>query len=164
MTFIKYTYFILLIIVILIIYSLYFDHPKSIKINQTELQHFHFNLLYEKFPIVIQDTVHNINDINKLWFKHNFVKKNETNNLFDWMKCNSKYTIVLAKEDLEIHISNPYTEFIDNKPCSNANIISIALKTNQFIIVPHKWHFITEKQCDVFHINDIFTYIYDNLN
>lgn len=162
MTFIQYTYIVLIILSILLIFSLYFDHPKSIKINQTTVENFNFNLLYEKHPIVIQDVVKNIDDITNLWFKQNFVKKltDISNDTTNWIKCNSKYTIIQANCDQEIHICNPYTELVNNVPCSNSNVLSIALKSNQFIILPFKWHYFSEKHINTIYIHDIITYLH----
>lgn len=166
MTFIQYTYIVLIILSILLIFSLYFDHPKSIKINQTTVENFNFNLLYEKHPIVIQDVVKNIDDITNLWFKQNFVKKltDLSNDTTNWIKCNSKYTIIQANQDQEIHICNPYTEFVNNVPCSNSNIISIQLKTDQFLIIPHKWYYIHDKNVYIIKIHDLFTTLFNMLN
>ena len=153
---------ILIIIFIIFLYSLYFYHPKNIQINQTTITNFKFSFLYEKLPIIILDTTPNIDNIINKWFKHNFISQTNnihTNNL--WLKNNSKYKIIYTLKEQEIHISNPYTLFINNIPSADSKIISIKLKDNQFFILPYKWNFFVENNINTYDINDIFTIFFN---
>jgi hypothetical protein len=153
---------ILIIIIFIILYSLYFYYPKYIQINQTTISNFNFSLLYEKLPIIILDTTPNIDNIISKWFKHNFISQInnfQNNNL--WLKNNSKYKIIHTTQNQEIHISNPYTLFINNIPISDSKIISLKLKENQFFILPYKWNFFIENNVNIYNINDIITIFFN---
>ena len=63
-------FYILLFLIFIYLLS-YIYHPKSISINQSTLPTFSFNLLYEKQPIVLNDLIPNLSQINTLWFKYN---------------------------------------------------------------------------------------------
>jgi len=148
-------------IIIIIIYILYFIFPKNISINQTTIDKFNFDLLYEKQPLILSDHLVDIHSIISLWFKYNFIYHTHTNTS-NWILNNFKYTIIYNSNsniNSEIHICNPYTNFdFNNSPYKNSNIVSITLSNNQFMILPYKWnYYIQDNFILTYNIHDFFT-------
>ena len=158
-------FYVILIIVIICILSIYHYHPKTITINQTTINKFNFNLLYQKFPIVITDNISNLNDVLNLWFKYNFIYKFEgVNNT--WKQSNAKYSILHnnTNSKIEIHICNPNVKINNKIPTSDSKIITINLSENQFLILPFKWYYYLESDISFINIHDIYTVILSQLS
>ena len=108
-----YYYIIAFIVAIILVYaSLYFIHRDDIVLHQTNMYNFDFSLLYNKQPIIIEDSVKELDEVVSLWFSPNIVSKYL---IIDeiWKKNNFKYTIIYSIKDTEITLSHPYNN-IDN--------------------------------------------------
>jgi len=154
-------YFIIIIIIIIILFILYFVYPHTLNINQTSIEKFNFNLLYEKNPLILTNHIVNINSIIDIWFKYNFIYSTKFNNQ-SWINNKSKYLIIhnsSNSEKTEIHICNPYTNIDkNNNPCNNSKIISIELLHHQFMILPFNWYyFIDDSFINLYLIHDPIT-------
>lgn len=151
-------FYVILIIIIICILAIYHYHPKTITINQTTIQNFNFNLLYQKNPIVIVDNIINLNDVLNLWFKYNFIYalKDIQNN---WKQSNAKYSILHnnSNSKIELHICNPHVKINNKMPTSDSKIITINLSENQFIILPFKWYYYLENNLEIINIHDVYT-------
>lgn len=151
-------FYVILIIIIICILAIYHYHPKKITINQTTIQNFNFNLLYQKHPIVIIDNIINLNDVLNLWFKYNFIYalKDIQNN---WKQSNAKYSILHnnSNSKIELHICNPHVKINNKMPTSDSKIITINLSKNQFIILPFKWYYYLENNLEIINIHDVYT-------
>lgn len=152
--------FIIAIIAILIIIYIicYFIPPKTISINQTKIQHFKFNLLHERQPIIIYEQIPDLEDIKNKWFQYNITKRTTCENM-KWKRNSHKYLVLSPTNDTEIHICNPYTTIVDGIPCSDTKIVSINLKQNQIIIIPYRWYVYTDCNSQLVHVHDIITYL-----
>ena len=157
-------YIIAFIIAIILIYaSLYFIHREDIVLHQTNVYNFDFSLLYNKQPIIIEDSVKDLDEVISLWFSPNIVSKYL---IIDelWKKNNYKYAIIYSIKDTEITLSHPYNN-LDNYDPENPlfPLTTIKLKNNKFIIVPFKWKYNIENTNNVivYGIHDYITYFLD---
>lgn len=153
---------IFIIIFIIIIYTLcYYIFPTDITILQTTIEHFNFDLLSTRQPIVISDYLKNPEEIINSWFKYNIINKiddddndNDENNN-DWKQNNNKYLFINANEDTEIIIYK--AERTKENPPEDGKIIIIKLEKNQSIILPFKWKYYGNK-IDKWIIDDYITF------
>ena len=101
-------YIYLLIFLLLIYTSFYYIFIDEISIYQVSINNFDFELLYKKQPIVISDTISDINYILANWFNYNIIYN--LNNNYIWQKNKYKYLLVQSISDnpVEIHLCNYY--------------------------------------------------------
>lgn len=161
---------VVLIILIFAYVSYYYRYPSDMHILQTTLANFKFDMLREKQPIVIQDRVATLSDIEKLWFTYNSVTRFELapsdpqNPL--WIANSYKFMVIhAAKGDCEVLLSH-----VNNIPDANglmpedAAIIAIQLATDQLVIVPLHMHYAIcssnkNNMCQCIGVHDILTRI-----
>ena len=151
--------FIIIFISILFLYTLcYYIFPTDISILQTTIEHFNFDLLSSRQPIVISDYLNNPNEIINSWFKYNIIGDNNDNddtNDEDWKHNNSKYLFINANENTEIIIYK--AERTKENPPEDGKIIIIKLEKNQSLILPFKWKYYGNK-IDKWKIDDYITF------
>lgn len=157
-------YKILTILIILIIIIIYHIHPNTIVINQTTIDKFNFNLLYQKNPLIISDHTPDLTTVLESWFKYNFISIQPSSLINTWKTNNSKYILIHNNNDsnIELHICNPNSKLENNIPKQNSKIITVNLSSHQFIILPYKWYYYNENYINVFDINDLYTYTLSN--
>lgn len=149
-----YYYIFLSILVIIIIYaSLYYIFNDELTIYQVEAKHFDFSLLYKKQPIIIQDSIKNIDDILVDWFNYNIIEPDVLiPNIWGWNRNNFKYLLIYAgaqeEDSVEITLGNPLTKQENNIPISpdmlpeyNQKLTTILLNKNKILIIPFKWFY-----------------------
>lgn len=153
---------ILIIILILIYISCYFIFPPSTQILQTTVNDFNFPILYTRQPIVIDDCIHEKEELIYSWFNYNFIKNlsddMDNNQETEWVHNNYKYLFINANNDTEIII---YKASIYSKiPDENDRIIAIKLKKGQSLIVPYKWKYFINKKDEVnlWGMHDLITF------
>ena len=170
----NYYYYILLFIFLIIIYaSLYYIYNDELIIYQVESSHFDFNLLYNKQPIIIQDSIKNIDDILVNWFNYNIIEYDvNIPNILNWNINNFKYFLIYAdaqeENSIEITLGNPLTKHENNVPISpdiisdyNQKLTTILLNKNKLLIIPFKWFYhlnIISGKPRFFGIHDYITY------
>ena len=158
-----YYYLCLSIIIIIIIYaSLYYIFDDELIIYQVDASHFDFNLLYKKQPIIIQDSIKNIDEILVDWFNYNIIEPDvHIPNIWGWNRNNFKYLLIYAgaqeEDSVEITLGNPHTKHENNIPISqdmlatpatpatpaeyNHKLTTILLNKNKVLIIPFKWFY-----------------------
>ena len=156
--------FIIFLCIILYILCYYF-FPSDISILQTTIEHFKFDLLSSRQPIVISDYLKNPEEIINSWFKYNIINEdmndnkvmndNKDTNDNDWKQNNSKYLFINAIEDTEIIIYK--AERTRENPPEDGKIIIIKLQKNQSIILPFKWKYYGNK-INKWKIDDYITF------
>jgi len=167
-------YYIYFFIFLIIIYaSLYYIFDDELIIYQVESGHFDFNLLYKKQPIIIQDSIKNIDEILVDWFNYNIIEYDILiPNIWSWNRNNFKYLLIYAdpREDnsVEVTLGNPRTIHENNIPVSqdrlpeyNQKLTTILLNKNKLLIVPFKWFYhinIVSGNPRFFGIHDYITY------
>ncbi len=171
----------ILIILILIIYIRYYTKINiDTKILQANLYNLNYNILQEKYPIVINDKIVNINDIINKTFKHLYTKKFQNTIFNENIKQNlAKYCLFHnnTDNDIEIFIINPINSKLfsfKNSPNNNNfltstetnidNIFSIKmiLKPYNVLILPYGWLFKCNTICSNFFLFDILNLLIAN--
>ena len=167
-------YYIYFVIFLIIIYaSLYYIFADELIIYQVEARHFDFNLLYNKQPIIIQDSIKNIDEILVDWFNYNIIEYDVSiPNIWGWNRNAFKYLLIYAdvheSNSVEITLGNPRTIHENNIPVApnrlpedNQKLTTILLNKNKLLIVPFKWFYhlnIISGNPRFFGIHDYITY------
>jgi hypothetical protein len=167
-------YYIYFVIFLIIIYAaLYYIFADELIIYQVEAKHFDFNLLYNKQPIVIQDSIKNVDEILVDWFNYNIIEYDVLiPNIWGWNRNGFKYLLIYAdaSEDnsVEITLGNPRTIHENNVPVPpdrlpehTQKLTTILLNKNKLLIVPFKWFYhlnIISGNPRFFGIHDYITY------
>ena len=135
--------FVIIIILIIIYVTYYYKYAKTISILQTTLRDFHFDMLREKQPIVIQDRVADIASLNSMWFSANFTESFPLSPSPAaaeplWIRNKYKYIVIQAADDCEILLAPAKTvlEPQTNAPAEDTTIVAIQLAADQVVIVP----------------------------
>lgn len=151
-------YLLYVIIAIIILYMvLYNIHPTDHSIVQVPIQHFTFDILYERSPIVIDQPVYDLDDIITKWFNYNSVSPVKED-LFDrWHTNCGKYLIVqnTLEEDKELFLNNPQNTH--PVPKEDDRLFSIVLHPKQVVIVPLGWGTVLIEGMRGVKIDDVIT-------
>jgi len=154
---------ILFCILIAYIYC-YFIYPDNVTILQTSVQDFEFNLIFQRQPLVIEDTVKDVISLVNSWFKNNIIE----DSIFDisktWNLNKHKYMYIYALEDTEVLLYQAGNKVVNDVADNREPVLSITLKKYQSILIPFRWHYSLSKNHDVkiYGIHDYITYIVCN--
>lgn len=171
---------IILIILIVCIYVYYYSkYNASYEISQTYLDKLNLDLLYEKNPIVIYDSLKTPNQLLKTLFKYSYTSKNEYKIISNNVIMNRyKFSFVYCRDDNNCFINlinpsyknqfkwikNPQSNDMisnTNLEATNVEYISIKLKPFQVLIIPSHW--LIQSTCtDLYKtsLDDVFSWIY----
>jgi hypothetical protein len=164
-----YNYLYIIIFLILVYSSLYYIFVDEISIYQVSVEHFDFDLLYKRQPIVISESIKDIDDILNNWFKYNIIKYDlvKTN---EWQRNNYKYLLfysnkslenvegVETAEPIEITLCNPLAKEYNGVPHVDSNVTTIKLKNNMVLIIPFRWKYHIVGNPEIHGIHDYVTY------
>jgi len=159
-----YNYLYFFIFLLLLYASLYYIFYDELILYQVEAMYFDFNLLYKKQPIIIQDSIQNIDDILIDWFSYNIIDRDVfIKNILGWNRNHYKYFLIYAnaEDSLEITLGNPLTKHENNTPYHNQTLTTILLNKNKILIIPFKWYYhinIITGNPRFFGIHDYITY------
>jgi hypothetical protein len=141
--------YLLIIIVIIAYIQSYCKAKTDLKINQCFLDTFKQDLLYEKYPIVIYDSVRFPEDLLETALKYAYMFKKyvqvRPGPFFD--KNKSKYSLMYFSEDATLDLS----------PQINSAYVTIKLKEHQVVIVPYLWYYRSEQPINCIHLDDILS-------
>ena len=160
-------YYLYAFVFLLLLYaSLYYIFYDELIIYQVEARHFDFNLLYKKQPIIIQDSITNIDEILVDWFNYNIIDHDVlVPNIWGWNRNHYKYLLIYAPvATVEITLGNPLTKQEGNVPVSSGDtqeLTTILLDKNKMLIIPFKWYYhinIISGKPRFFGIHDYITY------
>lgn len=151
---------VIIIIILLYIYG-YFNFPKNTSILQTNDNDLRSNILLERQPVIVEDTIKP--DIKSRLFKFGFVK-NMSLLPNTWYINNNKQMCITSLNKTEVLICSPNTKMVSGAPIESANIIAIPLEVNQTIILPFKWRLLLNNNgVNILVNNDIITSIFGKL-
>ena len=161
-----YGYLYVFVFLLLLYASLYYIFYDELIIYQVEARHFDFNLLYNKQPIIIQDSITNIDEILVDWFNYNIVEYDVLiPNIWGWNRNHYKYFVIYAdaseENSVEITLGNPLTKQEGNAPEYTQTLTTIPLNKNKMLIIPFKWYYhinIISGNPRFFGIHDYITY------
>jgi len=150
---------IILAVILYIYISYYYRYPEKVSILQSSLNRFDLNLLQEKQPIILEDSVKDISQLKKAWFKWNFSKVYQGYTPEKWYKNNTKFLLIHPQEDTEVFLYPPIKPFKDGMPDPEETVIIIKLKAHQLLIVPYHWYTMIDIQKQVLFmgIHDLLT-------
>lgn len=160
-------YYLYAFVFLLLLYaSLYYIFYDELIIYQVEARHFDFNLLYKKQPIIIQDSITNIDEILVDWFNYNIIEHDVLiPNIWGWNRNHYKYLLIYAdaseENSVEITLGNPLTKQEGNVPEYTQTLTTIPLNKNKMLIIPFKWYYhinIISGNPRFFGIHDYITY------
>jgi hypothetical protein len=158
-----YGYLYVFVFLLLLYASLYYIFYDEIIIYQVEATHFDFNILYNKQPIIIQDSITNIDEIVANWFNYNIIEYDVLiSNIWGWNRNHYKYFVIYAPDStIEITLGNPLTKQENNVPEHNQTLTTIQLNNSKMLIIPFKWYYhinIITGNPRFFGIHDYITY------
>ena len=145
--------------------SYYYRYPSEVTIIQTTLPEFHFDLLLQKQPIVLQDQVSHLSDLQRLWFPRMtqyrvWTEKKSMND--PWDKNKHKYLVLQPHSDTKIFLYPRGKEMVPpGIPDPKGTLIEIQLKSHQVLIVPYKYYYHIEDPITLHGLacDDLLTYI-----
>jgi hypothetical protein len=139
---------VIIIVVIAILFCVYvYDYyrvPNDLVVLQSTLDHFKFELLREKQPIVIQDRLPTLENIHNLWFRYNRTTTWNMQNTPVWTRNRYKYLLIQAQQECDVLVTLgnvPLTEDGSPDPAI-VTPVGIRLQANQFMILPYKAYWI----------------------
>lgn len=123
----------LIYILIALVITVYINF--TIKVNpafdliQTSLEDFKQSMLFEKVPIILNESIVNPNQLSYTIFKYMYIHK-RFKKVSQKHRCNSKFTVVYnSANDHSVKIQHPFYN----------ETIEVMLKQYQCIILPVKW-------------------------
>jgi hypothetical protein len=174
----------LFIIVILLIISIYIHYyskyNNSYEIVQTYLDKVNIDMLYERNPIVIYDSIKTPKQLLGTLFKYSYVSKSE-------YKINTNYPILNQAKFSFIYSTNPYDIYVnlvnpsyktDMKWVKQTNVktmdkvstvslddtqvqyITLKLKPYQVVIIPMHWIIQTDTPIVKYNLDDFVSLLY----
>jgi hypothetical protein len=174
---------IVVIILIFLIYAQYYSKfAKGYNITQTYLDKVGLDLLYERNPVVIYDSIKTPKQLLKTLFKYSYISKNEyviRNQNIHLSK--SKFSFVyhtgknidkivvnlinpIYKQDFKAWRKSENSALFTTTPLEDTTVeyVSIKLKPFQVLIVPTHWMLQVVGNEDLVKVDldDIFSYIY----
>jgi len=150
---------IVLCIILFYIYC-YFVFPDDVKILQSSIKDFQYNMLLRRQPLVVEDNVKDIISLIKTWFRGNIIQDTYFDNNRIWNINNYKYLLIYSLEDTEILLYQAGNIVVDDVPDEREPVISITLKKFQSTIVPFRWFYNLSNKNDVklYGVHDYVTY------
>jgi hypothetical protein len=141
--------FLILIFILIASYlKIYFRKKKDFRILQTSVNDFSPSMLCDKYPIYIDDSIVNINELLLTTFKYEywFQKIVSYTDIGARIKTKCKFTLIHNdKESIQIlYIRNEH------------DFVQIKLYPYNMIILPLGWEYKMDTECDVIELNDLF--------
>jgi len=160
----------LFIIMIIVSYVILYTRPKTYtEILQTNVEDISPELLLEKQPVLIFDTIVNLDDIINTTFKYMYTFKKKQSLILEEQppvyQNNSKYALFHNNTDADIKIDITKSRIKQNhfnifatiiKEHESKNSIQIILKPHNVLILPYLFYFEPRNDIDVVFLNDIF--------
>jgi hypothetical protein len=153
--------FVLIVIAFLLLYvQSYFKMQKETQIIQTTLSTFHPDLLLEKQPIYVNESIYNPADVIGSVFKFQYIQKVLSLSNRDYIKKNlSRFVLIYNDSDniVEVDISNPHLQknlryynglFVNKfykvvksktESIDKSTFTKILLKPYNMIVLPMNW-------------------------
>lgn len=154
----------ILIVIILLLCIIYLPYYSKFKhdyqILQVNLNTLKLDHLYEKYPIVIFDTIQNVEDLFKTVFAYSYVFKSPSTVPTGYIFRNThKFMILNPDTDVNIKLINPkYKKYVKTnlEDSDDIQYVTIKLKEKQTLIIPALWYVYTDYM-------DIKSFVLDDL-
>jgi hypothetical protein len=140
-------YIFLTILICLFYIKLTLQKKYDFQIIQTSLTLFKDDLFYEKYPIIFEDNIVNIEELFDSIFKYQYIfkQKGKKRQLKEY-KNNNKFLIFhnVSLDESTISIKNNLNDvFVD-----------VILRKNKVLILPYGWYYINKNNVSNFLLND----------
>lgn len=140
--------FIFLTIIICIFYiKLILQKKHDFQIIQTSLELFKDDILYDKYPIIFEDNVVNIEELFDSIFKYQYIFKK--NGVKRQNKTNKNYSKFLVFHNLSLDEST-----ISIKNNLNDVFVDVILRKNKVMILPYGWYYANKNNISYVLLND----------
>jgi len=171
------------IVLVILIYAQYYSKfNNGYNITQTYLDKINLNLLYERNPIIIYDSIKTPKQLLKTLFKYSYISKNEyainttqvyqNKSKFSFMYHTGQRTNIVMvnlinpiyKKDFKEWKQNKTGVTFSNTPLEKTSVefVSMKLKPFQVLIIPSHWmlQVVEPEEVVKVDLDDIFTYFY----
>lgn len=137
---------IIIVLLIIVIYlSYYLRTCPEYELIQVRLNNLKIDHLYEKRPIVIAESIVDIEDLVKTVFAYSYLFKNVSTNITDDQvrKNKNKFLLLYSDNDIAVKIINPKykKELRKNLKESNVQYVTIKLRAGQVLVLPALWYY-----------------------
>jgi hypothetical protein len=175
--------FIVVTALIVFIYIQYYSkYNSSYEIVQTYLDKINIDLLYERNPIVIYDSIKTPKQLLGTLFKYSYVSKSEYQLEHKLPVMNrAKFSFVYSTTDQDTYVNlinpsykssmvwKPHTKSTDKVSLTNledttVEYVTIKLKPYQVLILPTHWIIQTNAPLTKVNLHDFISYIYFKLS
>jgi hypothetical protein len=151
--------YIALIVIICAYVYIVLKPKKDFQILQSSLSNMSDDMLYEKYPICINDQIINVQDLLQSLFKFQYI-------FVDHFTEQQPYNRVNHSKFLVIHNNHPDNcDLFVSSPNKNTDKVRIILPPYNVIILPYLWSVSTEDKCNLsgMSLND-FTHFLLNIH
>jgi len=127
--------------------KLFFKKKKDFKIIQTNLNDLLPTMLCDKYPIYIEESIVNIDELILTTFKYEywFVHKMVNTDLEIDVKTKSKFTLLQNTKDTVMNVG------IKNEH----DYVQVKLYPYNIIVLPLGWSYILDTECEMTELNDV---------
>jgi hypothetical protein len=152
---------ILCLVLIIIYIASYFRNPRDIHILQTSLKDFTFDMLREKQPIVVDDRVMVLDEIEKLWFQPNITTQFRLTHSELWHKNKYKYIVLQAEQEGDVYMYPSGKKMVQGLPDTDETLLAVHLLPGQMLILPYRWwyHIPDRMVVSTIGVHDYITYL-----
>lgn len=150
--------------------SYYYRAPPGISILQTSLADFRLEMLYEKQPIVIQDRVGDVADLQRAWFPR--TRRLATVGVGlppaeQWRRNAFKVLLIQpTAAPVEIYLHRGALTGPERAPPPDATLVAIQLAPHQVLMIPYRMAYATASgapeaatQAAAIGVHDVVTYV-----
>ena len=151
----------LLIILIACVYSRYsLSINPNFDIIQLSLERLKVEHLFEKLPIVLNDSIVNPNEFVKTVFRYLYISKHQNAcHGTSWITSKARYLICFSELDNQsVYIAHPLEQ---KKTPDSPKYVEVLVNKNKCVIIPYLWGYkIPEgNRFTMFELNDILCFL-----
>jgi hypothetical protein len=152
-----------LLIALLAVYYIasYYRYPHDVHILQTSADHFTFDMLREKQPLVIEDQVQDGAQLVAKWFSPNLVTPFSLDASETWHKNRYKYVVLHAQSEGDIYVYPPNKRLQGDVPDPQEALVAIHLTPFQVLLLPLHYRYLIAPpmKVTVYGAHDYITYM-----
>jgi len=125
------------------------------------MNNFHYDVLYNRQPVIIDSTDVELTTLKKKWFYLNIVTDfsiypNKTEDI--WHVNKYKYTVLQPQESGEIMLYPASKKIISGIPDPTETLLAIQISKGQLIILPFHWKYLINVPVNCLGVNDLVSY------
>ncbi len=141
-------YIILTIIICIFYIKLTLQKKHDFQIIQTSLDVFKEEFLYDKYPIILEDNVVNIQELFDSIFKYQYIFKSNGKKLKKKQNKNNSKFLIFHNVDLD-------ESTISIKNNINDVFVDVILRKHKVLVLPYGWYFTNNNNISYVLLNDL---------